>query len=382
MKKHIAIAGGGFSGAVLARELAESDQFRVTLYEEKRHVGGICHTERDEATGIMIHQFGPNIFHTHNEEIWNYINRWGKFERLNHQVKLNTLKGVFSAPINLQTINQFFSHSLSPVQARDFLGSKVDETIREPKSLEDHALKMVGPEIYRNFFYGYAKKRWGMEPSKLFNHQLHEMDVRFNYNEDLYNEEFQGVPISGYTEIIRRILDHSDITLRLGQKLEPQMKDQFDHVFWSGPMDGFFNYKAGRLSYRTLKFEKFIETGDYQGTAVINYCREDIPFTRIIEHKHLSPWETHEKTVCFKEYAAACGENDYPVIPLHHNQDQVTLQAYMNLIRQEHKVSFIGRLGTYRCLEIDQIISESLELAHSCLSKDMNNWPKFSTQTA
>lgn len=382
MKKHIAIAGGGFSGAVLARALAESDQFRVTLYEEKRHVGGICHTERDEETGVMIHHFGPHIFHTQREHLWNYINQWGKFERINHQVKLNTPKGIYSSPVNLQTINQFFNRKFTPAQARDFLGSQADETIRNPRSLEDHALKMVGPEIYRNFFYNYAKKRWGVEPSKLSINHMDEINVRFNYNENFYDDDLQGIPVSGYTEIIRRILDHHDITLRLGQKLEPQMKDQFDHVFWSGPMDGFFKFKAGRLGYRTLKFEKFVDNGDYQGTAVINYCGEEVPFTRIIEHKHLTPWETHEKTVCFKEYSQTCGENDLPVIPLNQNQDQVVLDNYKKLIAQENKVSFIGRLGTYRSLEIDQMISESLELAKICLSKDIKTWPKFSHQTA
>ena len=382
MKKHIAIAGGGFSGAVLARALAESDQYRVTLYEEKRHVGGICHTERDEETGVMIHHYGPHIFHTQKEAIWNYMNQWGKFERITHQVKLNTPKGIFTTPLNLQSINNFFNRKLSPSEARDFLGSKSDESIREPRSLEDHALNMVGPDLYRNFFYGYAKKRWGVEPSKLSVCKMDEIKVRFNYNENFYDDDYQGIPVSGYTEIIRRILDHHDITLRLGQRLEPQMKDQFDHVFWSGPMDGFFKFKAGRLGYRTLKFEKFVENGDYQGTAVINHCGEETSFTRTIEFKHLTPWESHEKTVCFKEYTEICGENDLPVIPLKQKQDQIVYENYQKLAAQENKVTFIGRLGTYRSLEIDQMISESLELAKVCLSKDIKTWPKFPHQTA
>lgn len=379
MKKHIGIAGGGFAGAVLARELAESEQFRVTLYEEKRHVGGICHTERDDETGVMVHHFGAQVFHTSNEAIWNYINQWGKFERLNFKIKCDTQKGIFSFPINLQTINHFFGKKFSPKEARDFLGGQMDGSIREARSLEDHALSMLGSNLYKNFFQDFTQKRWGIEPSKLPHTVEENLTIRFDYHDDYYEDDYQGIPVSGYTEIIRRILDHHDITLRLGQRLEPQMKDQFDHVFWSGPMDGFFSHKAGRLGYRTLKFEKFVENGDFQGTAVINYCGEDVPFTRIIEHKHLTPWETHDKTICFREYAKPCEEGDTPILPTRQYTDRIMLEDYLKLIENESKITFIGRLGTYRMLSIEEMISESLALAKTCLSQDIKTWPKFST---
>lgn len=378
MKKHIGIAGAGFAGAVLARELVESGKYKVTVFDERNHVAGNCHTERDEETGVMVHKYGPHIFNTSREDVWEYVNHWGRFEPFVNRVKAVTNKGVFSLPINLMTINQFFEKKMGPAEARDFVGALGDESIKEPQSFEDQALKFLGKDLYKNFFYGYTKKQWGVEPSNLPASILKRLPVRFNYDDNYYNQKYQGIPVSGYTEIVRRILDHSDIEVRLGQRLEPDRKDEFDHVFWSGPMDGYFNYKLGRLGYRTLKFERFVENGDYQGNPVINYCEEEVPFTRVAEHKHFTPWEEHDKTVCFKEYSKLCGENDTPYYPLRLNNDKDLLEQYVKLVENEDKITFIGRLGTYRYLDMHVIIGESLDLAKTCLSTDKATWPKFS----
>lgn len=378
MKLHIGIAGAGFAGAVLARELVESGRYRVTVFDERPHVAGNCHTERDEETGVMVHAYGPHIFNTSREDVWDYVNRWGRFEPYVNRVKAVTEKGVFSLPINLLTINQFFDKRLTPAEARDFVGSLGDTSIKEPKSFEDQALKFLGKDFYKNFFYGYTKKQWGVEPSKLPASILKRLPVRFNYDDNYYNQKYQGIPISGYTEIVKRILDHQDIELRIGQRLDPERKKEFDHVFWSGPMDGYFKFKHGRLGYRTLKFERFIENGDYQGNAVINYCEEKVPFTRIAEHKHFTPWEEHEKTVCFKEYSKLCEENDTPYYPLRLNDDKDLLEKYVKLVEGEENITFIGRLGTYRYLDMHVVIGESLDLAKTCLMSERNTWPKFS----
>ena len=379
MKYHIGIAGAGFSGAVLARKLAESGKFKVTVYDERNHVAGNCHTSRDEETGVMVHHHGPHIFHTNREDVWEFVNEWGKFEPYIHRVKAVTEKGIFSMPINLLTINQFFEKKMGPAEARDFVGSLGDSKIRDPRSFEDQALKFLGIDIYKNFFYGYTKKLWGEEPNKLPSSTLMRMPVRFNYDDSYYNDKYQGIPVSGYTEIVKRILDHQDIELRLGQKLEPDRKRDFDHTFWSGPMDGFFKYKLGRLPYRALKFEKFIENGDYQGTAIMNFNEEEVPYTRICEHKHLTPWEEHEKTICFKEYSKPCEENDVPYYPVRLNSDDNLLEEYVKLINQEEKITFIGRLGTYRYMDMHLVIAESLDLAAKCLAQDIKSWPKFSS---
>jgi len=378
MKQHIGIAGAGFAGAVLARELVETGKFKVTVFDERAHVAGNCHTQRDEETGVMVHQYGPHIFNTSREDVWEYVNKWGKFEPFVNRVKAHTEKGVFSLPINLLTINQFFGKKLTPAEARDFVGGLGDSSIKEPKSFEEQAMKFLGRDFYKNFFYGYTKKQWGVEPSELPASILKRLPVRFNYDDNYYNQKYQGIPVSGYTEIVKRILDHHDIEIRLGQRLDPERKRDFDHVFWSGPMDGFYKFQLGRLGYRTLKFDRFVENGDYQGNPVINYCEEKVPYTRVAEHKHFTPWEQHEKTVCFKEYSALCGENDTPYYPLRLNNDKNLLEKYVGLAEKEDNVTFIGRLGTYRYLDMHVVIGESLDLAKQCIKTEKASWPKFS----
>lgn len=378
MKQHIGIAGAGFAGAVLARELVETGKFKVTVFDERPHVAGNCHTQRDEETGVMVHKYGPHIFNTSREDVWEYVNKWGKFEPFVNRVKAHTEKGVFSLPINLLTINQFYGKKLTPAEARDFVGGLGDTSIKEPKSFEDQAMKFLGKDFYKNFFYGYTKKQWGVEPSELPASILKRLPVRFNYDDNYYNQKYQGIPVSGYTEIVKRILDHHDIEIRLGQRLDPERKRDFDHVFWSGPMDGFYKFKLGRLGYRTLKFERFVENGDYQGNPVINYCEEKVPYTRVAEHKHFTPWENHEKTVCFKEFSALCGENDTPYYPLRLNHDKDLLEKYVGLVEKEDNVTFIGRLGTYRYLDMHVVIGESLDLAKKCIGTEKAEWPNFS----
>ena len=378
MKLKIGIAGAGFAGAVLARELADSGKFSITVFDERNHIAGNCYTKRDSETEIMEHVYGPHIFNTSREDVWEYMNKWTVMENFVNRVKAHTEKGVFSLPINLLTINQFFQKKLSPDHAKDFIGSLGDESVKEPKTFEDQALKFLGKDLYKNFFYGYTKKQWGVEPSKLPASILKRLPVRFNYDDNYYNQKYQAIPKNGYTEIFEKILAHPDIELRLGEKFLPAMKSNYTHVFWSCPQDGYFHYRLGRLGYRTLKFEKFVENGDYQGNAVVNYCEEKIPYTRIAEHKHFTPWESHEKTICFKEYSTLCGEKDTPYYPIRLDEDKELLEEYVKLASAEKALTFIGRLGTYRYLDMHVVIGESLDLAKNCLSRDLNEWPRFS----
>lgn len=378
MKYHIGIAGAGFAGAVLARELADSGKFRITIFDERNHVGGNCHTQRDEETGVMIHQYGSHIFHTGREDVWEYVNQWGKFEPFVNRVKAQTSKGIFNLPINLMTINQLFQKKFRPSEARDFVGGLGDPSIQDPKNLEEYALKYFGKEIYDNFIKGYSLKKWGVSPRELPASLLKRLSIRFNYDDDYYDHQFQGIPVSGYTEIIKRILDHHEIEIRTGQRLEPERKRDFDHTFWCGPMDGFFKYQLGKLGYRTLHFERFVDNEDYQGNAIINFCEEDVPYLRISEYKHFMPWEDHEHSVCFKEYAKNCEENDVPYYPTRLNKDLELLERYMALSTKEDNITFVGRLGTYRYLEMHAVIGESLDLARLCLKTDVKEWPKFS----
>ncbi|MFN8790499.1 MAG: UDP-galactopyranose mutase [Bdellovibrionales bacterium] len=377
MKRHrIGIAGAGFSGAVLARELVESGEYEVTVFDERDHVAGNCQTTRDSKTGVMVHHYGPHIFNTSREDVWNYVQRWGTFHPFINRVKAVTARGIFTLPINLLTINQFFGKTMGPAEAQKFIASLGRADLQDPQSFEDQALKFLGQDLYENFFRGYTKKQWGVDPTELPASILKRLPVRFNYDDNYYNQKYQGIPENGYTEIVQKILDHPQIRVHLKTRLDPEDVQHFDHVFWCGPLDAFYRFDEGRLQYRTLRFERFEADGDYQGNAVINYCDEGVPFTRISEHKHFAPWEEHAKTVCFREFSELCQPHQTPYYPLRLTHDKTRLERYVERARREKSVTFVGRLGTYRYLDMHVVIGEALDLAKICRSQD--EWPAFS----
>lgn len=360
--RSFAIAGAGFSGAVIARELAEAGH-RVTVYDRRDHIAGNCHTVRDPETGVMVHVYGPHIFHTDFERVWTYLHRFTRMMPYVNRVKAVTGGAVYSLPVNLHTINQFFGRTFSPREAEDFLRSKADLTITDPQSFEEQALRFVGPELYRAFFYGYTRKQWGVAPTELPASILKRLPVRFNYDDNYFAHRFQGMPENGYTDIVAQILDHPGISLQLSTELPPRGAASGEHVIWSGPLDDWFGHVHGALGYRTLDFERFSGEGDYQGNAVINYCDVEVPYTRITEHKHFSPWERHERTVLYREFSRACGPGDVPYYPIRLVHDRERLTNYLALARAESGVTFVGRLGTYRYLDMDVTIREALETA-------------------
>lgn len=378
MSKPIGIAGAGFAGAVLARELAERGGYDIQVFDPRRHVAGNCHTSRDEQSGIMLHHYGPHIFNTSREDVWSYVKNYGEFGAYTNRVKAITARGVYSMPINLLTINQFFGKRMTPVEARQFVAGLGDASIQTPQNFEEQALRHLGRELYENFFYGYTKKQWGVEPRELPASILLRLPVRFNYDDNYYQQRYQGIPVDGYTAIIERMLTHPRIEVRLGEALLPTDQTQFQHVFWSGPLDAYFGHSLGRLQYRSLTFERVDESGDYQGNPVVNYCEGSVPWTRISEHKHFAPWEEHEETVCFREYSKLAESGDTPYYPLRLAGDKVKLRAYMQAAESTLGVSFIGRLGTYRYLDMHVVIGESLDLAQVCLERPVEAWPKFS----
>jgi UDP-galactopyranose mutase len=378
MKKRIAVAGAGFAGAVLARELAETGDYDVSVIEERPHIAGNCHTKRDEKTGVMVHEYGPHIFNTNRADVWEYVNRFAEFGPYVNRVKATTSRGVFSLPINLLTINQFFGKSMRPDEAREFLAALGDQSIEDPQTFEDQALKFLGRDLYDAFFYGYTKKQWGVEPTELPASILRRLPVRFNYDDNYFTCKYQGIPKEGYTAIVEKILDHDAITVHLDERFSAEHKKAFSYVFYSGPMDAYFGFDLGRLQYRTLRFERFDYDGDFQGNAVMNYCEPSVPFTRIAEHKHFTPWEEHEKSVCFREYSKQTEPGDVPYYPVRLAADKALLARYVERAHKEPGVSFIGRLGTYRYLDMHVVIGESLDMAKACKATPMDQWPKFS----
>jgi UDP-galactopyranose mutase len=368
MPERVLIVGAGFSGAVLARQLAELANVKSLVIDAREHIAGNCHTERDAETNIMVHTFGPHIFHTDRADVWAYVNRFGDFRPFVNRVKATNDRGVFSLPVNLHTINQFFGTSLSPSEAREFIQQKADTTITEPANFEEQALKFIGRELYEAFFYGYTKKQWGCDPTELPAAILSRLPVRFSYDDNYYNSPYQGIPAEGYTEVIARILEHENIEVRLNTRYEPAMAEQFDHVFYTGPLDEYFEHRLGRLSYRTVYWEKKKSEGDFQGVAVMNYPDPKLPYTRIHEHKHFTPWEKHDSTLAFVEYSKETGPDDIPYYPKRLAADKELLASYAELAKAEDKVSFLGRLATYRYMDMHQVIGEALDYAEAWLA--------------
>jgi UDP-galactopyranose mutase len=359
MKKNIAIVGAGFSGAVIANQLAHAG-YSVEVFESRPHVAGNCYSERDPETGVMVHVYGPHIFHTDNERVWEFVNRFMQFMPYVNRVKAITNKRVYTLPINLLTINQFFGKTLRPAEAQAFLAELGDKSIENPTTFEEQALRFVGRELYEAFFKTYTEKQWGLHPSELPASILKRLPVRFNYDDNYFNHKFQGMPKDGYTLLVERVLDVPGIKVHLNTKFDPANKGDYEHVFYSGPIDAWFKHQEGRLPYRTLDFEAFRDVGDYQGNAVINYCDNEKPYTRITEHKHFSPWEQHERTICYMEYSRQCEEKDLPYYPIRQAREKAQLERYVNLAKNEPNVTFVGRLGTYRYLDMDVTINEAL----------------------
>lgn len=358
------MVGAGLSGAVIGRHLAEEGH-QVTIVDARPHVAGNCHTERDAETGVMVHIYGPHIFHTDDAEVWDYVNRYETFLPYKNRVKTISGGAVYSLPVNLHTINQFFGKTMGPDEARDFLTAQADTSITDPQTFEEQALRFVGRGLYEAFFKGYTQKQWGVDPTKLPASILKRLPVRFNYDDNYFFHKFQGMPKDGYTAMVERILDHPGITVHLNTRFTRDQAGAYDHVFYSGPLDGWYDYDEGRLGYRTLDFERFTYQGDYQGTAVMNYGEVSVPWTRITEHKHFSPWESHEGSVLYREFSRLCGPDDIPYYPIRLMEEQALLRQYVARAEAESGVTFVGRLGTYRYLDMDVTIREALNTARA-----------------
>ena len=371
-----AIVGAGFSGAVVARELAQAGH-SIVVFDARDHVAGNCFTAR-HATGVMVHTYGPHIFHTQHEHVWQYINKFGEMMPYQHRVKAISKQTMYSLPVNLKTINQFFGRDFDADEAEKFIASKADNTITDPVSFEDQGLRFVGRELYEAFFAGYTSKQWGVDPKELPASILARLPVRFNDDDTYFSHPYQAIPKDGYTPIVEAILNHDEISVHLGTRFSPTVSKEFgsfDHIIWTGPIDAYFGFEFGRLGYRTLDFVPEVADGDYQGHPVVNYCDTDVPYTRITEHKHFAPWESHDKTIVYREFSRLCGETDTPYYPIRLVKEKEQLLNYVQRARDAKGVTFIGRLGTYRYLDMDVTIHEALLASKTMLECIANKQP-------
>lgn len=349
----------------MARQLAEAGH-TATVFDTRSHVAGNCFTQRHDS-GVMVHVYGPHIFHTQHEHVWDYITRFGVMKAYRHTVSAMSGGKKYQLPMNLTLINDFFGTNFTPEEAEAFITEKADKTITNPVSFEDQALRFVGREMYEAFFKGYTKKQWGVEPTELPASILARLPLRFTADNSYFNHPFQGIPEHGYTPIVEAILDHPSITVHLSTAFDPVSSNAYDHVVWTGPIDAYFGFEHGRLGYRTLDFVQEVKDGDVQGCPVLNYCDESVPYTRITEHKHFAPWEHHDKSVTYTEYSRLCGETDTPYYPIRLVEEKDQLVKYVEQARAQQGVTFLGRLGTYRYLDMDVTIHEALNAASGIL---------------
>lgn len=360
----VLVVGAGLAGAVCAQQFHQAGH-SVRVIDQRPHVAGNCHTARDEQTHIMEHIYGPHIFNTSIPRVWAYANKFGEWEPYINRVKATTNSGVYSLPINLHTINQFFHTSYSPAEARRFIDSLGEKQYSAAENFEQQAKYLLGSALYNEFFYFYTKKQWGVEPSELPASILKRLPVRFDYDDNYYNSTWQALPRHGYTKFVSNILE--GIQVELGFAYHEALRSSNDLVIYTGSIDQFYNYEFGRLGYRTVFWEKTYGDGSMQGCAVMNYCSDEVPYTRRHEHKYFSPWENHKDSILLTEFSKETSPADVPFYPKRLGPDLEILKKYEDLAKMDTGVAFCGRLGTYRYMNMDLVIDQALSLSQELL---------------
>jgi len=362
------IVGAGLTGAVIARLLADAGHASDVI-DEADHVAGHCHTSLDPETGIMVHRFGPHTLHSDKPEIWAFVERFTDIYPYNHRKQAWAGGKVYPMPINLTTLSDFFGQQFTPESARAFVQAQATPLDQEPRNFEEAGLSRIGRALYEAFYRGYTIKQWGRQPSEIPAFVFGRLPIHFENDRNVYHHGKQGQPTEGYTEMVARMLDHPLISVTLRRPYEAKTDaDSHRHVFYSGPIDRFFDWRYGRLAYRTLDFELKRERGTFQACGTVNYCDIDVPYTRVAEHKHFWPWKRYDNTIYSVEYSREAGEDDTPFYPVPLIAENERYQNYVALAKEQAGVSFVGRLGTYRYLDMDVAIGEAMDAAGKTLA--------------
>jgi len=358
------IVGAGLFGATFARIMTNYG-FKCKIIDKRSHIGGNCHTENK--CGINVHKYGPHIFHTNNENVWRFVNKFADFNRYTHTVKANYKHELYSMPINLNTIYKLWGVT-SPQMATEMIKDK-QVKINNPKNLEEWALSQVGQELYDLLIKGYTEKQWGKHPIELPASIIKRLPIRYNFNDNYFNDVYQGVPIGGYTKMFENMLDGIDVELNTDYIKDRDLYDhRFKKVVYTGPIDEFFRNFYGKLEWRSLRFEdKIFNIDDYQGTAIINYTHKDIPFTRIIEHKHFEN-TVNGVTVITKEFPMNYAEGMEKYYPVNDKKNNNLFTQYMKYYNK-NKFIFGGRLAEYKYYDMHQVIGSAMKKAKNELEQ-------------
>jgi UDP-galactopyranose mutase len=367
-KPDLVVVGSGFFGLTIAERCANELGLDVLVLERRSHLGGNAYSEVEPETGIEVHVYGAHLFHTSNERVWEYVNRFTTFTGYQHRVFARYQGQVYSFPMNLGLINQFFGRSHTPDEARALIAEQASEIDTDKaQNLEEKAISLIGRPLYEAFVKGYTAKQWQTDPKELSPDIITRLPVRYTFDNRYFNDTYEGLPTDGYTAWLTRMADHPKIEVRLDTDffdVADEYKGQVPIVY-TGPVDEYFGNSEGRLSWRTVDLEREVrEVDDFQGTPVVNYNDQDVPYTRILEFKHFHPERTHlpGKTVIVHEYSRFAEPDDEPYYPINTAEDRATLLKYRDLAKQEPMVLFGGRLGTYQYLDMHMAIGSALSM--------------------
>jgi UDP-galactopyranose mutase len=366
------VVGSGFFGLTIAERAATQLDKRVLVLDRRDHIGGNAYSEAEPETGIEVHRYGAHLFHTSNKRVWDYVNQFTEFTNYQHRVFTKHQGQIYSFPMNLGLLSQFFGRAFTPDEAKALVAEQAAEIdTADAQNLEEKAISLIGRPLYEAFVRGYTAKQWQTDPKELPAAIISRLPVRYNLNNRYFNDDFEGLPVEGYTAWLEKMAENPNIDVRLAT-------DFFDvrgelptdvPVVYTGPLDQYFDYAEGELGWRTLDFEtEVVATGDFQGTSVMNYADEDVPYTRIHEFRHFHPERDYypsDKTVVVREYSRSAESGDEPYYPINTPEDRRKLEAYRELAKKEakeRKVIFGGRLGTYKYLDMHMAIGSALSM--------------------
>lgn len=366
------IVGAGLYGATFARQMKESGK-KVLVIDKRPTIGGNVYTENVE--GINVHKYGAHIFHTNNKKVWDFVNRFATFNRFTNSPVANFHGELYSLPFNMYTFNKMWG-VVTPREAE----AKIEEQrkaagIKEPENLEEQAISLVGTDIYEKLIKGYTEKQWGRPCTELPSFIIKRLPVRFTFDNNYFNALYQGIPVGGYTKMVRNMLEGIEVKVNADYlKNKAEYDSMADHVVYTGPVDAYFGYKLGYLQYRSVKFEtEVLDIPNFQGNAAVNYTDSETPWTRIIEHKWFEFGKDEngkdiQKTVISREYSSEWKPGDEPYYPVNDKKNSDLYQEYRKLADQENKVIFGGRLGEYKYYDMDKVIEEALKISSECIA--------------
>ena len=388
MTADLVVVGSGLFGLTIAEQAATELGLKVALLDRRSHIGGNAYSEKEKQTGIEVHRYGAHLFHTSNERVWEYVNRFTEFTNYVHRVYTRHNGIVYPMPINLGTINQFFNAAYSPAEAKALIAEQAGELAgTDPQNLNDKGISLIGRPLYEAFIKHYTAKQWQTPPEELPASIISRLPVRYNYDNRYFNDKYEGLPVDGYAAWLERMAAHPNIEVHLNTDFfEPGHQYSRENVLgqipvvYTGPVDRYFDYAEGDLSWRTIDLEEeVLPIEDFQGCSVMNYPDADVPFTRIHEFRHFHPERDYTKdaTVIMREYSRFANKGDEPYYPVNTSVDHEKLLAYRDLAKGENNVLFGGRLGTYKYLDMHMAIGAALSMFDNKIRPHFANGAKI-----